>query len=144
MQLPLDPDQHSDPDQPGGQAPADGEYQVPAQLMELVSSLIRDQPLRVVAVLETRRTVRYLNGADGQTLAEVADDQVTGQVPGQPGAPAGPVTWREVEVELVSGDPQILAAARSGLLAAGARPSSSASKLGRLLGTANSTTNTRL
>jgi inorganic triphosphatase YgiF len=142
MQLPL-----SDPDEPGAQAQAENqgtgddqagpEYQVPAQLTELVSGWIRDQPLRVVAVLETRRTVRYLNDADGQALAEVADDQVTGQVPGQPGAPAESVTWREVEVELVSGDPRILAAARSGLLAAGARPSSSASKLGRLLGTAN-------
>jgi inorganic triphosphatase YgiF len=128
MQLPLD-----DRDQPGREA------EVPPQLRELVSTVVRDQPLRVVALLETRRTVRYLDGADGQTRAEVADDQVTGQVPGQPGAPAEPVTWREVEVELVSGDPAILAAARSRLLAAGARPSSSASKLGRLLGTANST-----
>lgn len=139
MQLPL-----SDPDEPGDQAQPGREDQVPAQLTELVSGWIRDQPLRVVAVLETRRTVRYLNDAEGQTLAEVADDEVTGHVPGQPGAPAAPVTWRELEVELVSGDPRILAAARSGLLAAGARPSSSASKLGRLLGTANNTTNSRL
>ncbi len=136
MQLPLDdaadPADAADPvnDDPDKAATA-----VPAPLVELVSGWVRDQPLHVVARLETRRSVRYLNRAEGETLAEVADDQVTGQVPGQPGAPAEPVTWREVEVELVSGGPEILEAARSRLIAAGAQPSSSASKLGRLLGT---------
>lgn len=124
MQLPLD--DAADPD---------NATTVPAPLVELVSGWIRDQPLHVVARLETRRLVRYLNSAEGETLAEVADDQVTGHVPGQPGAPVEPVTWREVEVELVSGGPEILEAARSRLIAAGARLSSSASKLGRLLGT---------
>ena len=65
----------------------------------------------------------------------MADDQVTGRVPGPGDDPGQPVTWREVEVELVSGGPEILAAARSRLTAAGARPSSSPSKLARLLGT---------
>jgi inorganic triphosphatase YgiF len=109
---------------------------VPPQLAQLVSSWADGRPLQVVAVLETRRTVRNLVSAEGATLAEVADDLVTGRIPGLGECPAGPVTWREVEVELVSGGPEILAAARSRLLAAGARPSSSASKLGRLLGTA--------
>ena len=88
-----------------------------------------------MAVLETRRTVRNLIGADGTVLAEVADDLVTGRLPGLGDTPAEPVTWREIEVELVSGGPEILAAARTRLTAAGARLSSSASKLGRLLGT---------
>lgn len=108
---------------------------VPPQLASLVSDWVRDEPLRVVAVLETRRTVRNLTGADGETLAEVADDLVTGRLPGPGDAPGEPVTWREVEVELVTGGPEILAAARSRLIAAGARPSSSPSKLARLLGT---------
>ncbi len=107
---------------------------VPPQLASRVSGWIRDEPLRVVAVLETRRTVRRLTGRGGEDLAEVADDLVTGRVPGPGDAPGEPATWREIEVELAAGGPEILAAARARLAAAGARPSSSASKLGRLLG----------
>jgi hypothetical protein len=107
---------------------------VPAQLASQVSTWVRDEPLQVVAVLETRRTVRRLVGRGGKTLAEVADDAVTGRVPGRGDAPAEPATWREIEIELVGGGPEILAAARARMTAAGARPSSAASKLGRLLG----------
>jgi inorganic triphosphatase YgiF len=118
------------------QAPlGDEEAGVPPQLVTLISEWVRDEPVRIVAVLETRRTVRNLTGADGEILAEVADDQVTGRLPGPGDDPGKPVTWREVEVELVTGGPQILAAARSRLTAAGARLSSSPSKLARLLGT---------
>ncbi len=106
---------------------------VPPQFASQVSTLIRDEPLQVVAVLETRRTARRLTGAGGEVLAEVADDVVTGRVPGPRDAPGEPATWREIEVELVTGGPEILAAAGARLTAAGARPSSSASKLGRLL-----------
>lgn len=121
------------------QAPlGDDATTVPPQLASLVASYVEGHPLQIVAVLETRRTVRNLTRADGAVLAEVADDLVTGRIPSVGDAPAEPVTWREVEVELVSGGPEILAAARSRLIAAGARPSSSASKLGRLLGTAPS------
>jgi inorganic triphosphatase YgiF len=118
------------------QAPlGDAATTVPPELASLVASWAEDHPVQVVAVLETRRTVRNLVSAQGQILAEVADDTVTGQIPSLSDSPAEPVTWREIEVELVSGGPQILAAARSRLTAAGARPSSSASKLGRLLST---------
>jgi inorganic triphosphatase YgiF len=105
----------------------------PPQLVAQVSGWVRDQPLDVVATLQTRRTVRYLRSEDGTNLAEVADDLVTGRVPGPGNAPGEPVTWREIEVELMTGGPEILDAARSRLAAAGARPSSSASKLSRLL-----------
>jgi len=107
---------------------------VPAPLASQLSTWVRDEPLQVVAVLETRRTVRRLTGSGGETLAEVADDAVTGRVSGRGDAPGKPATWREIEVELVAGGPEILAAAAARLAAAGARPSSSASKLGRLLG----------
>jgi inorganic triphosphatase YgiF len=107
---------------------------VPPQLASQVSTWIRDEPLQVVAVLETRRTARRLTGCSGETLAEVADDAVAGRVPGPGDAAGEPVTWREIEVELVEGGPEILAATSARLTAAGARPSSSASKLGRLLG----------
>jgi inorganic triphosphatase YgiF len=116
------------------QAPLGEAETVPPQLIAQVSRWVRDQPLRVVATLETRRTVRYLRTEDGTTLAEVADDLVTGRVPGPGNALGEPVTWREIEVELVEGGPGILDAARTRLAAAGARPSSSASKLSRLLG----------
>ena len=108
---------------------------IPPELASQVATWVKGRPLQVVAVLEPRRTVRNLIAASGETLAEVADDLVTGRLPRAGGSPAGPVSWREIEVELVSGGPEILAAARSRLTAAGARPSSSASKLGRLLGT---------
>jgi inorganic triphosphatase YgiF len=118
------------------QAPlGDEDAGVPPQLTSLVAEQVGEEPLRVIAVLETRRTVRNLTGTGGETLAEVADDLVTGRLPGPGDAPGKPVTWHEVEVELVSGGPEILAAARSRLTAAGARPSSSPSKLARLLGT---------
>ena len=118
------------------QAPlGDDPTAVPPELVSLVATWAEGRPLQVVAVLETRRTVRNLIGADGTVLAEVADDLVTGRLPGLGDTPAEPVTWREIEVELVSGGPEILAAARRRLIAAGARLSSSASKLGRLLGT---------
>jgi inorganic triphosphatase YgiF len=114
------------------QAPLGAAATVPPELASLVWPWIQDDSLQVVAELETRRTVRQLTGAGGESLAEVADDEVTGRVSSR-GA-AQPVTWREIEVELVTGGPEILAAARSRLIAAGARPSSSASKLSRLLG----------
>jgi len=121
------------------QAPlGDDPTAVPPQLASLVATWVGGHPLQVVAVLETRRTVRNLVAADGTVLAEVADDRVTGRLPGAGHAPAEPVSWREIEVELVSGGPEILAAARSRLAGAGARRSSSASKLGRLLGTSPS------
>jgi inorganic triphosphatase YgiF len=101
---------------------------VPAQLRSLVSDQVGDEPLRVVAVLETRRTVRNITGPDGQILAEVADDLVTGRIPDRE-----PDTWREIEVELVSGGPEVLAAAGSRLTTAGARLSDSPSKLARVL-----------
>jgi len=81
---------------------------VPPQLASQVSAWVRDEPLQVVAVLETRRTVRRLTSAGGETLAEVADDVVTGRVPGPGVAPGEPATWREIEVELAprrAGDP---------------------------------------
>jgi inorganic triphosphatase YgiF len=115
------------------QAPlGDSATEVPAQLRSLVSEQVGDEPLQVVAVLETRRTVRNITGPDGQILAEVADDHVTGRVPGR-----DPDVWREIEVELVSGTPEVLTAARSRLTAAGARPSDAPSKLARVLSRSN-------
>ena len=111
------------------QAPlGDGDTAVPPQLASMVAEWAGGEPLRVVAVLETRRTVRNITGQDGEILAEIADDLVTGRVPGRE-----PDVWREIEVELVSGGPAVLDAARSRMTAAGARPSDAPSKLARVL-----------
>lgn len=103
---------------------------VPARLRAEISQWTGPEPLGVIAVLETRRTVRNVATADGEAAAELADDLVTGRLPDA----ARPVTWREMEIELVRGSPEILAAAGSALEAAGAARSGSASKLSRLLG----------
>ena len=92
-----------------------------------------------MATLQTSRTVWRITGPGSEVLAEVADDVVNGHRDALPGSPGGrevtsaDLTWREVEVELVSGTPAILAAAGQRLREAGARPSGSANKLSRLL-----------
>jgi inorganic triphosphatase YgiF len=110
---------------------------VPSRVATLVTEWTQGEPLRPIARLETRRTVRRLLDQAGQVLAEVADDQVTGSRPVHPDAADWhkTATWREVEVELVSGTRDLLATAGKRLKAAGAQPSASASKLSRLLGT---------
>jgi inorganic triphosphatase YgiF len=108
---------------------------VPRRIAALVAEWTGGEPLRPIARLETTRTVRRLLDQAGQVLAEVADDQVTGSRPGHPDT-AGwqrSATWRELEVELVSGTRGLLDAAGKQLRAAGAQPSASASKLSRLL-----------
>jgi inorganic triphosphatase YgiF len=108
---------------------------VPGEIAAEVARWSGGAPLGPVARLETRRTMRRLLSESGEVLAEVADDQVTGSRPD----PADPETWRlqdswrEVEVELKSGTPDLLDAAAAGLAAAGATPSRSASKLARVL-----------
>ncbi len=116
-----------------------GDEPVPADLAALARPWAGGRPLRLVATLQTRRTVWPIRGADGETLAEVADDQVTGHretLPASAGhsaRAAADLTWREIEVELVAGPPAILAAAAGRLRQCGARPSGSANKLSRLL-----------
>lgn len=107
---------------------------VPARLASMAAGWAGEQPLRPVARLETTRTVRRLTGRSGQVLAEVADDRVTGSVPsGDNGGWRVASTWREVEVELVEGPRDLLAAAGEALLRAGAQPSGSASKVSQVL-----------
>lgn len=105
---------------------------VPARLAGLVAAYTRGAELRPVATLETRRTVVGLLGADGAELAEVADDLVTGRG----GEDAEPQRWREIEVELGTGAPDLLKAAGKRLRKGGAKRAKSSSKLGRLLGEA--------
>lgn len=104
---------------------------VPGELAVLVRSRSRGAELVPVARVHTVRAVRQLLAADRRVLAEVADDRVTAASLG-PSVTAA--TWREVEVELVDGDVVLLDAVQQVLVAAGARPSASRSKLAQALG----------
>ena len=105
---------------------------VPEELARLVRSRARRRQLVPIAKLENRRTVRRLVGEDDHVLAEVADDHVTGTA--LLGADPSVTVWREVEVELVDGDREVLASAARRLEEAGAKPAPWASKLGHALG----------
>ena len=108
---------------------------VPTRLAAQVQDVTAGRPLHPIAILDTERTVVTLTGQAGEPLAEVADDLVTATRLDQPGAE--PMRWREIEVEAIEGAEaaDLLEAAGQALRQAGARRSSAASKLGRLLGT---------
>jgi CHAD domain-containing protein len=107
---------------------------VPKAVLTPLLGIVRTAPVLPVATLSTRRLVTELLGDDGRVLAEVADDHVTGTaLPAEPGEAALVTSWREVEVELVDGDEELLTAVGDALTAAGAVPSVSASKLSRVL-----------
>jgi inorganic triphosphatase YgiF len=108
---------------------------VPAQLAAQVKDITAGRRLHPIAILDTERTVVKLTSQAGEALAEVADDLVTATRLDEPGAE--PMKWREIEVEAAEGAKvgSLLEAAGQALRQAGAMRSSSASKLGRLLGT---------
>jgi len=104
---------------------------VPARLLRRVRVHVRDRALIPVVRLQTRRIVHRLLDAQGKVLAEVCDDRVHAErlLPGETS-----LSWREWEVELVSGDRDLLDAAQSLLATSGVTPSHHVSKLGRALG----------
>jgi CHAD domain-containing protein len=107
----------------------------PKAVLEPVLGIVRRAPVAPVATLRTRRVVTELVDAAGRVLAEVADDHVTGTaLPARPGEAATVMVWREVEIELVDGDEELLAAVATVVIGAGARPADSPSKLSRVLG----------
>ena len=135
LKLPVRKDTRQEVRVPLGGGGAGSIEPVPARLAAQVADVTAGRPLRPIAILDTERTVVTLTDQAGQPLAEVADDRVTATRLDQLGA--DPVIWREVEVEsLTTGpeDPGLLQAAGLALRQAGARRSSSASKLSRLLG----------
>ena len=104
---------------------------VPDQLVALVAAHTGDSPLVPVARLTTDRTVHVLCDAAGAAAAELADDRVRARR-----LPAGAeLQWREWEVELLGDDRSVLDRVEADLLAAGARPSATGSKAGRVLAT---------
>ncbi|WP_199422833.1 CYTH and CHAD domain-containing protein [Actinotalea solisilvae] len=122
---------------PGEDAGTDGP--VPEQLVAMTWAVTLGHPLVPVARLRTHRAVRRLVDVTGRVLVEVADDHVTARRVHPSDAPGDVVgaeqAWREVEVEVVDGPPDLLATAEPRLVELGLRPSASASKLARTLGT---------
>ncbi|MER0479884.1 CYTH and CHAD domain-containing protein [Streptomyces sp. Edi2] len=109
----------------------------PPELTALVRSRVLEGELVPLVRLRTRRTVRVLRDAAGAPLAELAVDEVHAQRAGKAAkgkAGTAGARWREIEVELVgSGDSAVLDEVGRALVAAGARPASSESKLARAL-----------
>jgi CHAD domain-containing protein len=103
---------------------------VPGELAGLVRAHTRDAPLRPVARMSTTRRRLILLDQAGESLAEVAADDVSAQT-------LGPTTalsrWQEVEVELTGGDRRLLGAADKLLRRDGLRPAGRAAKLERAL-----------
>ncbi len=89
-----------------------------------------------VALLRTDRVVRVLRDAEGRPVAEVADDTVHATRLGGAEGAAEVRSWREVEVELLDGGRELLAAVGERLVAAGAEPTVRASKVARAVGLA--------
>lgn len=89
-----------------------------------------------IARLDTARTIMVLHDAEGRAVVEIADDRVSARDI-RADLRRG---WREWEAELLPDAPtgpageQLLDRVEAVLLAAGARPSASASKIGRALG----------
>jgi inorganic triphosphatase YgiF len=111
-----------------------GSTEVPPRLAARVEEVTAGRPLHPAASLQTERTVRRLVSIAGVVLAEIADDRVTAQRLGP--AQGEPLIWREVEVEAgeAAGDmTDLMIAVGQRLRTAGAEPSRSASKVGRVL-----------
>lgn len=123
LKLPVDDDERLEL-----RAPLGAGRRAPAALLRRIKAYVRDIPMTTVATIDTLRVVHQLLGPTGEVLAEVCDDRVAASTADEPER-----RWREIEVELVTGDRGLLAAVGTALFAAGARPARSRSKLGRAL-----------
>jgi CHAD domain-containing protein len=108
----------------------EGGEDVPAELRQLLLGVTREASLLPLATITTERTVHRVLGDDGEALAEIADDRVHA-VSLEDGDSSS--RWREIEVELRSGDEALAQALVKLLRKAGARRASTASKLARAL-----------
>lgn len=125
-----------DRDENGTGAGGGGRASVPEWVADEVRELIGDGELHPVARVRNHRVVSRLLDAAGYPVAEFCDDHVTGENLGTGGAE----TWREWEVELSAAAPdsrrgrtELLDGLEAAVLAAGAAPASSSSKLERAL-----------
>ena len=110
------------------------EGSVPARLASQVEEITAGKHLHPVAILDTERTVVRVPGPPADAQVEVADDKVTATRFDK--TDRDPMAWREIEVEVVSGDARAAAMLETvgrALREAGARPSASGSKLARVM-----------
>lgn len=103
---------------------------VPFSLLANLQAYLRGRETVPVVRLRTRRTTYPIYGDTGVHLADLADDRVTAELlEGR----AGIRHWREWELELLHGSPDLFPAAQEVLAAAGARPARYRSKLAKAL-----------
>jgi CHAD domain-containing protein len=103
---------------------------VPRELQDLLLGVRTGDTLKPIAKIDTRREAWRILAADGTLLAEIADDHVDAATMGEATVVS---QWREVEVELGSGDEALLGAVGQLITDAGATPALGPSKLARLL-----------
>ena len=103
---------------------------VPAAVGAEVRAVSRGGALRPMVRITTRRTEWPLVAADGTVLALIADDEVSSDLIADPAAGQ---RWRELEVELVEGDRDLLRAVGKKLRKAGATRSADPAKIARAL-----------
>jgi hypothetical protein len=120
--------------QPGSEPP-------PAEVVDAVREYIGDAPLEPLARVTNTRVTVILQDAAGFAIAELCDDHVRSEGLRGPQEPSSARHWREWEVELLEAAPDtrerrtaLLDDIEARLLEAGARPSTSSSKLARALG----------
>lgn len=108
-----------------------GRTNVPAPLAAEAMAVTDGEPLIPVVRIRNSRREYAVRGADGAVLALVAQDTVTADALLDPPEQR---RWRELEVELVTGDRALLDAIEAVLRSVGARPAAAASKLAQALG----------
>ncbi|WP_028044932.1 CYTH and CHAD domain-containing protein [Cellulomonas sp. URHE0023] len=110
---------------------------VPERMQRLVRARTHGKPLVAVATITTRRTVHEVVDATDRALLELADDRVSARrvLPlGGSGDATGPeIAWREIEVELLDGDRDLLAVVGSTLRSQGLTTAPHTSKVARVL-----------
>jgi CHAD domain-containing protein len=108
----------------------------PSELTRLVRAWTLDEPLIAVAVLTTRRRVHPLRDRDGGAVGELAVDDVSARLVGAEGddapSPAS-ASFSQWDVEAVGEGADACAALVHALVARGATPASTESKLRRAL-----------
>lgn len=107
---------------------------VPDSLQAYLWVYLRGEDTKPVVRLRTQRTTYPMYGDDGVHLADLADDCVTAEALGNGAGPGSTQQWREWELELVHGSPDLFPAAEELLAAAGALPAKHQSKLAKALG----------
>ncbi len=115
-----------------------GSVHPPAEVVDTLRSYIGDAPLEPLARVTNTRTTVILEDAAGFAIAELCDDHVRSEALR---GPASERRWREWEIELLEAAPDtrerrtaLLDDIEARILEAGARVSTSSSKLARALG----------